>query len=116
MHYQYLEDKSIKSNNPRRHSVVIHKSFTNLIDYFNEPNPNQSSYNKITYNPKLKSQQSTITTSTRKNNPQFESGEFIRTSRIGPKTPAVKSFVSSSFAREFPNSTISLILDIKSIH
>ena len=102
--YQYLEDKSIKSNNPRRHSVVIHKSFTNLIDYFNEPNQTQS-YNKITYNPKLKSQQSTITTTTRKNNPQFESGEFIRTSRMAPKTPAVKSFVSSSLIDRRNNKT-----------
>ena len=33
-----MEDKSIKSNNPRRHSVVTHKSFTNILDYFNEPN------------------------------------------------------------------------------
>lgn len=103
--YQYLEDKSIKSNNPRRHSVVIHKSFTNLIDYFNEPNQNQSNYNKITYNPKLKSQQTTITSTTRKNNPQYESGEFIRTSRIGPKTPAVKSFVSSSIVNRRNNQT-----------
>lgn len=103
--YQYLEDKSIKSNNPRRHSVVIHKSFTNLIDYFNEPNQSQSNYNKITYNPNLKSQHSTITTTTRKNNPQYESGEFIRTSRIGPKTPAVKSLVSSSFMNRRNNMT-----------
>ena len=103
--YQYLEDKSIKSNNPRRHSVVIHKSFTNLIDYFNEPHESQSNYNKITYNPKLKSQQSTITTTNRRNNPQFESGEFIRTSRAGPKTPAVKSFVSTTILNRRNNQT-----------
>ena len=102
--YQYLEDKSIKSNNPRRHSVVIHKSFTNILDYFNEPNQTQSNYNKITYNPKLKSEQSTITTTTR-NNPLYDSGEFIRTSRIGPKTPAVKSFVSTSILNRRNNNT-----------
>lgn len=87
--YQYLEDKNL--NNPKKQVIVVHKRLNDLIEYFNEPiTKNQSDYNKVTFNPKLTSQQ-TILNSNRKNNPPVGGGEIIRVSRLETRTPAINT-------------------------
>ena len=109
--YQYLETHTLR--NPRKKSFVKHIRFgeiignpneskTDLTRYsFYEPKINQPQYTEITYNPKMISQKTELTT-TKKNNPQLisyqtDNSNIKRVSRTGARTPAVKTIDFNSF-------------------
>ena len=109
--YQYLETHTLR--NPRKKSFVKHIRFGEIIGNPNEsnndltrnslyePKINQPQYTEITYNPKMISQKTEMTT-TRKNNPQLisyqtDNSNIKRVSRTGARTPAVKTIDFNSF-------------------
>ena len=109
--YQYLETHTLR--NPRKKSFVKHIRFGEIIGNPNEsnndltryslyePKINQPQYTEITYNPKMISQKTEMTT-TRKNNPQLisyqtDNSYIKRVSRTGARTPAVKTIDFNSF-------------------
>ena len=109
--YQYLETQTVK--NPRKKSYVKHIRFGDIISNPNDSNKYQTlssfyepkiyepQYNELTYNPKTITQNTTVTT-IRKNIPQLSSNPsenniIKRISRIGPRTPAVKTIDYNRF-------------------
>ena len=108
--YQYLETQTVR--NPRKKSYVKHirfgdiigspsKSNTNQTLYsFYEPKAYKPQYNELTYNPKMAAQKTVITTTINKPqliSSQLDNNNIKRITRIGPRTPAVKTIDINSF-------------------